>query len=403
MSLKNSFVYSEADFSEAGFSDDEEFESSNPIILPDIRDKYESDTKCSNCLINFNIQGLAHTQKSKCLFCYRGTCIRCLAFHHKHPETQEKEKMCKKCKSERYKYKNIKTKIEAFRLEKAQLMLEIELATREKQEFINSRKAVQEKISQLNQNSALNSIELEIKFQKDQELQKNLEIRRNISVSTKFELEEKYNTLQMTLKNLQTEIKTLKKNLAEKDLNEKMLREKINQKKEQSLIILQKCKYKESETNQVIDSLMELKDEIENLEADLSDVLKKTADYEMKIYNLLKRNESNGSILTGLNERFSICKSVIVEEDLLTDEDRETLEKEQEKLRKYDEVIQALNTRISLLKRRSEDREQENRVENVQRSYRRPSELIGENDLSSNLGQNLNYRSTKGCSNCIIG
>lgn len=423
MSLIGSFI-----FSEVGYSEDEEIDQAVPIILPEIRNRYVLDNKCTNCLINFNILGLAHTQKSKCLFCYRGVCFKCLAKAINHPETNQKEKMCKSCTIERYKCKNIKRKIEALKLEQAQVSLELELATKEKEDYSKARKQIQEELKKIKQTQNMNSAQLleNLEFHKD--LQKRLKVRKNYCELKEIEFEENFDTLQISYEKFKSEVKDLKIKLAQKDATEKKMKEKTKRKKEQSLIILQKYKNYEHKTNQVIDLVNLVKAEIHELETKISEFSDKIVELEAALYSTAVKQQSHGSVLMDLNEKISICKSVMVDENDLTEEEKELLNSQTERLKKYDQIVETMHARINLLNQKNQELFQDTyseriidqspdirtdlllektqestqmmKNENLVISYNPPS-VLTRTDPLSNI-PTKDYRSSGACNKCLI-
>ena len=146
-----------------GMSEYGNFEYIEPNVqvqFPEDRKMYQTDTKCIICECNFNVLGLAHTIKDSCKFCYRGVCSRDLRFEYPHSETKSLEKMCSLCHNKIVAMsEEFENQIKNSRLEKIQLRQEIELATKQKEQFTEERKRCE-----IDLTNAQNNLSLSIYF-----------------------------------------------------------------------------------------------------------------------------------------------------------------------------------------------------------------------------------------------
>jgi chromosome segregation ATPase len=154
-----SFAFSDKESFNGSIIDDE----SALVLLPEVRDAWETDEKCRRCLVTFGIAGIGHTKKLICRFCYRGVCSKCLNFAFKHPETNTTEKMCTRCHNFLFSFKDFEI-FKELEKEKAEILDQISLASIEKQEVSNLRKDLKDQIEAFINNSIHRNLELEKDF-----------------------------------------------------------------------------------------------------------------------------------------------------------------------------------------------------------------------------------------------
>ena len=399
MNLSESFAVSEAHF----FDDDDDDFESYPVDLPENRRKWEVDLKCYVCSLRFNT-GVAHSKKLFCLFCYRGVCQKCLVFNFDHPETLKKEKMCKTCRVERKKLAFIFGKIEEFKLEKAQVNLEAEIAANERLEFANQRKKVQDNLKLITKTHELSVIQQENDLSALQSTNHTLKLRLSSSQQSLSELNFLHNSILNKLKFSQETLSEIKKEVFEKEKQDKDLKEKINSVRQMVIALLNKHKSKESESSKVFDKVNDLKEEISDLQRKISVKNDESSVLENQINDLTSIQETNSSVIYGLNNKISIKKSICCSSDDFTEEEQDIFNNKLEDLEKYNTVIESLEKRLQLVKLR------------YNRSIRLIHSRIDKISLQNEIIANANYNkknniikrpvkdknSSKSCSNCLI-
>ena len=399
MNLNESFAVSEAHF----FDDDDDDFESHPVELPENRRKWEVDTKCYVCSLRFNT-GVAHSKKLFCLFCYRGVCQRCLVFTFHHPESLKKEKMCKTCRVERKKLAFVLAKIEEFKLEKAQVTLEAEIAANERLEFAQQRKKVQDNLKLITKTHEFTVSQQEHELSALESTGHALKMRLSISSQSLSELNFLHNSLLNKLKSSQETLSEIKKEVYEKDKQDKDLREKINLVRQQVIVLLNKHKSKESESSKVFDKVNELKAEISDLQSKIEIKNNESSVLENQLNDLTSIQDTNSSVIYGLNNKISLKKSICCNPDDFTEEEQEIFNNKLEDLEKYNTVIESLERRLQLVKLRY------NR--SIRLIHSRIDKISFQNEIIANVNYNKknnitrkpakNKNSSTSCSNCTI-
>lgn len=362
------------------------------FVLPENRTRWETDKKCAACQINFNIPGVAHTEKDTCLFCYRGICRRCITSSKKHPETQKKEKICKLCVVEFRQIRFFSNKIEDSKLELSHLRLEVELAMRENQEMTQQRKYVQAAVenARIIENSTIT--EKEIKIDEAKTNLSSLNIRHDESEEKLRELGEHIPNLKQKIVESRARINKWKKKIAEKDEEETKLKRQIEDIKRKTIELLHKSQTDSGVIGDVVENVESLKRSYQRYDRRVARKNNEISELEEQLSKLRLSYEENDKEIENLNEKIA---------NLQVSSEEEYLKQAQETLNSYDETIEKLTIRL------------ENQKKNLRKSNIATSNkydrMLRQCELMANVSyaqkNNIHRKESNGstsCQKCIV-
>lgn len=338
---------SDESFSSEDFSTTKEIN----FVLPENRTRWQTDTKCAVCRINFNIPGVAHTEKDTCLFCYRGVCRRCLDSSKKHPESLKKEKICKLCIVEFRQIRFFSNKIEDSKLELSHLRLEVGMAVKENQEATQQRKYVQFSVENAKgiQNSSI--AEKEVAIDEVKENLSKLSIRHDEGETKLRVWEERLIELKKQLAELNAKVKKWKNKILVKDEEENEIKREIENIKRKTIELLQKNQIDSDYIGEVVESLQKVARSLERYKRRVARKDSEISELEETLSKLRERNQEYEEEVDRLNKiipHTSICE---VPSNEMTSEEEEKLKSAETDLKNYDEIIEKLNARLEIMKK----------------------------------------------------
>ena len=333
-------------------SSEDDFSESQAVKfkLPENRSRHEADIKCSVCRINFNIPGVAHTEKGLCKFCFRGVCKRCLISSKSHPETSLKEKICRSCV---YEFKEIRfysQSIHDSQLEVQQLKMELQLASKEHQAAANERKAVQDSVSSTSS----------IKISTDEQREETIEgLKEKLSsLNVRHDLcEEKMNDMARKIKELMKKYEAerlrlgeIKKLNTDKETSDDKLKRRITRYKEKTLELLEIGKVNEETVEKVESSAAKLKRRVERYKTKIETKSEEVDFNSLKLAEIQKKILENQQKIDELTESLNRASDHFVIEDFSNEESLKIREAN-ENLAQYDEIIKKLEERLGGIKK----------------------------------------------------
>ncbi|OMJ96077.1 hypothetical protein SteCoe_461 [Stentor coeruleus] len=338
-------------FSNSDDSEEEGEDLGGIFVLPTRRNLWETDVRCKNCLVNFNVPGIAYTKKNMCNFCYRGVCSKCLCCSRKHPEEGIKMKMCKSCQLECKSIKYVQAKLQQAKLEKMQLQTEINLALREKDEATRRRKAVEE---QIQRNLSLKKMTIEERIVEKNNIQEsikeNKETKEVIISANKVLNEQKLKLIvyNKELLKFNNDMKTL---IKQNEQDEAKYKRRITRKREKIMSIIKEFKEKSSSNYEMTDIMAKKIYDIEEIERKYNEMNLHNEDLELKLNSLKQRVDENEIIIDEMNKKTNDAKDCFLEVNGLNEEENKQLDVNKGLLLEYDKIIKSLSDRLELLKK----------------------------------------------------
>ena len=303
------------------------------------RSQYLSDDKCFNCLTNFNVPGLAHTKKKFCRFCYRGTCSRCLDSVYFHQESTDNQPICNNCiQKVIVMSQDQQNEIHKSKLEKLELLKEIQLAIDQKEQTSKERKIIESDL-----NAAKVMLELDLK----QIDEKKEELRAKFAQNL-----EKVEILDSDMQKKNSEFKILSARFAKKAEKLRLKKErfeveeqgKVELKGELAYFVGQIGIFKrniedEGEAEEVITEKIEvLVSEITEIQERYEEVINRMNEVKKIKFNVNKEREKNQEVIDQLNERLEYLKLPSDEEEL-TQAELDRLTELKKQIKDLDEII----------------------------------------------------------------
>ncbi|OMJ78486.1 hypothetical protein SteCoe_21683 [Stentor coeruleus] len=394
MDVKNSYNFSDSD----NYEEDAEI-LEEKFILPTKRNLWETDNRCQSCLINFNILGIAHTKKTMCSFCYRGVCLKCLCFSRKHPESEISTKMCRACHYECKSIRHISGKLQQAKLEIEQLHFEVDLAIREKDDYTNQRKCVEQQINKVQNLLKLSHGEKIAECDKIKLIIEENEAKKTRIISANSELVEEKNKLLVYNKELLKFISDLKLGIKQNEESESKYRSRINKTQNKILGILKSHNAIEN-TTLVTEKIKNLTEETKDLQLKLENTNKLTQELEKELHSHQKNTETNELTVYNLHTKASETKALYLESDIFTEEQEKELVKKRSMLLEYDKIIKNLNDRLELLKKEAARQHKLNKGTTKGTLYGNNS-LLAEYETARRSNTVTLHGSTS-CKQCII-
>lgn len=333
-------------------SSEDDFSESQAVKfkLPENRSRHETDTKCSVCRINFNIPGVAHTEKGLCKFCFRGVCKRCLVSSKSHPETGSKEKICRSCVHEFKEIRFYSQNILDSQLEVQQLRMELQLASKEHQSVANERKAVQDAVN------STRSVKVSTDEQREETIEGLKEKLSSLNVRHDF-CEEKMNELAGKIKELmkkyeakRLELGEVKKLSLDKDTSEDKLKKRITRYKEKTLQMLEVGKANEETVEKTESIVAKLKRRAERYKTKLETKNEDIDLNSVKLVEIQKQIIENQQKIDELTEKINRASNQFIIQDF-THEESLKIAEANEDLVQYDEIIKKLEERLEGIKK----------------------------------------------------
>lgn len=308
------------------------------------RNAHQSDNTCTTCSCKYDIPGLAHTRKSFCHFCYRGTCQRCLSYEYYHSESGSFEPMCASCHAKLAAMSDsFLNDIKECRLERMELKKEINLAMQERKFIEEERKMKEEELAQLKNSMDLLGIDeqetLNELKKNNKKLKKTIKAAKDEVQVTEYlvqKLDEEYHEkrrekreYRRARKREEAEYEELKDKLHEYELmNAAFVRERDQ-------VVTEEMRIEEIKT---------LKAFIDRLKHKIEKKHEKNENLRDKLHHLQKEIEKNKEIIDDIEERTELVQSR--DPNMLTDEENKRLDELKKQLKELDEVINLNEQRL---------------------------------------------------------
>lgn len=303
------------------------------------RSQYLSDNKCFNCSTNFNVPGLAHTKKQFCRFCYRGICSRCLDSVYFHQESNDNQPICNHCIQKVIAMSlNQQNEIQKYRLEKLELLKEIQLAIDQKEQTTKERKIIESDL-----NAAKVMLELDLQEIDDKKEELRAKFAKNL---------EKVESLDLDIQKKESEFKGLKERFVKKAEKIRLKKERIEMEERERGKVKGELAYfvgqigifkrnieDEGEAEEVIVERIEvLVSEITEIQERYEEVINRTEEVRRIQSNVNKEREKNQELIDCLNEKLEYLK-LPSEEDELTQAEHDRLTELKKQIKDLDEII----------------------------------------------------------------
>ncbi|CAG9316429.1 unnamed protein product [Blepharisma stoltei] len=328
--------------------------------LPQDRDHYKKDKKCTVCKTKFGKVGLVNFKKYCCKFCYKGVCLKCSPKQVMHPETLKLERICSNC-YQKSKEAQVVEKQEQNLIAVQQIRQEVIAKVEEENQSKNKNK----------QNAKILAEKYEkLKLEKDQELSrlndviKQLNEQRDTLIDNFQQTKEKMNKVQEEMANRdklqndldndlsgiissserdRNEIGQLRNNLAQiQDEHVRLIRQieemsgpvdtkaKVKRKSKGEEKMLARIENAKLEYQKVLNDHNDMKKELEFKESELKLAEKQIKmledrDHEIEIQNRLKDNKSETT--EGQEDRAGNLRKLIQENEIQIDKLKIEVEK----------------------------------------------------------------------------
>ena len=360
-----------------------------PYPLPSVRNLHEEDKSCSNCGSKLDINGVAHSMKQVCKFCYRGICGRCIGYEYFHPESKTMERMCNNCHSRSVAMsEEFANEIRTSRLDKIQIKQLLEEAIKERNEFTGQRKEAESELGQVRESLVLSNSDkdnIHSKLQEEnevlQEKHRVLEIKLSDTVMTVGLLKSRY-------QNLKSSMQTMK-NQYEKEMEHvNQLKDEHNELQMKKAALMRNFDPSISEEVEKSVVLENLAEEISKLDDQLKEVLAKNSQLEEIIIDCAEECKRNQRTIEKMTESLQIMRSQSSSNNELTAEEQLKLEERRQQIKEDDEEIEKLEHTLRAITAKS--------------SLYIVSPELPDKKSPSNLGNSSEKGSDYSCSRCVV-
>lgn len=329
----------------------EVFEPKIQFPLASIRNQHEIDKSCTVCGSKLDVNGVAHSAKRVCKFCYRGICSRCIDYEYYHSETKVMERMCNNCHHKVIAMsEEFENEVKKARLERIQTKKAIEDAIREKDQYIEDRKETERELQIVKENLQLSNGDKDNLFTQLTEENK-------IREKQHGDLEVKYEDVNMTMGLLKSRYENLKKAMGkmkkehEKDMETlNKLKDDYNELQTQKVGLMREIESKRPSDAHADKSASteKLLEEISEFEDKLKEIHEKNKQLKEIIEESTEEYLQNQRLIEELRLSLQVIRSPSTSANELTAEELQKLEERREQIKKDDEEIARLENKLKV-------------------------------------------------------
>ena len=368
--------------------------------LPENRSRHETDSKCSVCRINFNIPGVAHTEKGLCKFCYRGVCKHCLTSSKSHPETLSKEKICRSCVKEFKEIRFYSQSIQDSRLEIQQLQMELQLANKEHQTVAYERKVVQDAVCSARDVKVSTHLQREETIEVLKERLSSLNVRHDLSEEKMAEMLARVKKLNKSFDDKRLELGEIKKLSTEKDDSDEKIKRRITRYKEKTLQLLDVGRENEETVEKAEGSVAKLRRRVKRYQTKIENKEEEIEINSIKFEELQKQIFENQQRIDELTDRVKKISNQPENQDY-SQEEFIKISEANENLAQYDEIISKLEERLQNIKKnRAKSLYLTN--DNLEKKYKQCEILANISHMQKRNSPQKDKTGNASCQKCII-